>query len=132
GKLYGSITPSVIVEQIKAELPEIKINASDVIIEEGNIKYVGKYDCKAQFTKDISASFVMNIESDESHEQPELLESIIEGTEIIEDSNDEVSADEEASDEDATESVDQITETGEDADANEVSDEAEVPETDQP
>jgi large subunit ribosomal protein L9 len=78
GKLYGSITPSVIVEQIKKELPDLKINASDVIVEDGNIKYVGTYACKAQFTKDISAKFDMVIESDESHEQPELLEAILE------------------------------------------------------
>ncbi|MGA0242463.1 MAG: 50S ribosomal protein L9 [Candidatus Marinamargulisbacteria bacterium] len=78
GKLYGSITPSVIIGQIKKELPDLKINASDVIVEDGNIKYVGTYACKAQFTKDISAKFDMVIESDESHEQPELLEAIIE------------------------------------------------------
>ena len=77
GKLYGSVTPSVIVQQIKNELPEIEVNASDIIIEEGNIKFVGSYDCKAQFTKDISANFKMVIESDESDEQPELLEAIL-------------------------------------------------------
>ena len=83
GKLYGSITPSVIVnEMIRKELPEIKINASDVIIEEGNIKYVGTYECKAQFTKDIFASFSIVIESDESDEQPELLEAILEEDEV--------------------------------------------------
>lgn len=79
GKLYGSITPSVIVnDMIRKDLPELKINASDVIIEEGNIKFVGTYACKAQFTKDISSSFTIIIESDESDEQPELLEAIYE------------------------------------------------------
>jgi large subunit ribosomal protein L9 len=79
GKLYGSITPSVIVnDMIREDLPDLKINASDVIIDEGNIKFVGTYACKAQFTKDISASFTINIESDESDEQPELLEAILE------------------------------------------------------
>jgi len=84
GKLYGSITPSVIVnDMIRKDLPELKINASDVIIDEGNIKFVGTYGCKAQFTKDISASFTIIIESDESDEQPELLEAILE----VEDKN---------------------------------------------
>ena len=51
GKLYGSITPSVIVnDMIRKELPELKVNASDIIIDEGNIKFVGTYSCKAQFT----------------------------------------------------------------------------------
>ena len=77
GKLYGSVTPSVIVQQIKNELPDIDVNASDIMIEEGNIKFVGSYECKAQFTKDISAEFKMVIESDESDEQPELLEAIL-------------------------------------------------------
>ena len=84
GKLYGSITPSVIVQQIKNELPEIDVNASDIIIEEGNIKFVGSYECKAQFTKDISADFKMVIESDESDEQPELLEAILDEPEVNE------------------------------------------------
>ena len=79
GKLYGSITPSVIVnDMIRKDLPDLKINASDIIIDEGNIKFVGTYACKAQFTKDISASFSIIIESDESDEQPELLEAIFE------------------------------------------------------
>ena len=79
GKLYGSITPSVIVNQmIRKELPDVAVNASDVIIDEGNIKYVGTYQCRAQFTKDIFATFNIVIESDESDEQPELLEAIIE------------------------------------------------------
>ena len=79
GKLYGSITPSVIVNQmIRKELPDVAVNASDVIIDEGNIKYVGTYQCRAQFTKDIVAKFKIVIESDESDEQPELLEAIIE------------------------------------------------------
>lgn len=79
GKLYGSITPSVIVnDMIRKELPELKVNASDIIIDEGNIKFVGTYSCKAQFTKDIASSFTIIIESDESDEQPELLEAIFE------------------------------------------------------
>ena len=76
GKLYGSITPSIIVnDMINKELPELKISASDIIIDDGNIKFVGTYGCKAQFTKNISASFTITIESDESDEQPELLEA---------------------------------------------------------
>ncbi len=79
GKLYGSITPSIIVnDMIQKELPDLKINASDVIIDAGNIKFVGTYTCKAQFTKNISSSFTIVIESDESDEQPELLEAIFE------------------------------------------------------
>ena len=78
GKLYGSITPTIIASQIKKDLPDVSVNASDIIVEEGNIKFVGTYACKAQFTKDISASFSLVIESDETHEQPELLEAILE------------------------------------------------------
>jgi len=108
GKLYGSITPSVIVQQIKNELPEIDVNASDIIIEEGNIKFVGSYDCKAQFTKDILADFKMVIESDESDEQPELLEAILDEPEANE------SEDEEADDVDAEEAT--LSEDSENAD----------------
>jgi large subunit ribosomal protein L9 len=79
GKLYGSISPSIIVnEMIKKELPDINVGASDIIIEAGNIKFVGTYNCKAQFTKSIFADFKILIESDESDEQPELLEAIVE------------------------------------------------------
>ena len=105
GKLYGSVTPSVIVQQIKNELPDLGINASDIIIEEGNIKFVGSYECKAQFTKDISANFKMVIESDESDEQPELLEAILDDTE------------ENASEEEYDENSDEDTEQSENGDA---------------
>ena len=96
GKLYGSITPTVIVQQIKNELPEIDVNASDIIIEEGNIKFVGSYECKAQFTKDISADFKMIIESDESDEQPELLEAILDEPEANESEEADIDAEEAA------------------------------------
>ncbi|MBL6722376.1 MAG: 50S ribosomal protein L9 [Candidatus Margulisbacteria bacterium] len=90
GKLYGSITPSVIVNQmIRKELPDVAVNASDVIIDDGNIKYVGTYQCRAQFTKDIFATFTIVIESDESDEQPELLEAIIESEHLDESETDE-------------------------------------------
>mgnify|MGYP001399511444 CR=1 FL=1 len=106
GKLYGSVTPSIIVnEMIRKELPELKINASDVIIEEGNIKYVGTYECKAQFTKNIFASFSIVIESDESDEQPELLEAILEEDEL-EDLSDEENLTDEISDGDDSEETD--------------------------
>jgi large subunit ribosomal protein L9 len=119
GKLYGSVTPSVIVQQIKNELPDLGINASDIIIEEGNIKFVGSYECKAQFTKDISANFKMVIESDESDEQPELLEAIL-GEPEANSSEEEY---DENSDEDAEESengdaTDIELSTNEDADAD--------------
>ena len=77
GKLYGSITLSKIVSMIQDDLPDVTLMPSDIIIDEGNIKYAGSYSCKAQFTKNISASFTVVIEADETHEQPELLESVI-------------------------------------------------------
>ena len=111
GKLYGSITPSIIITQmIRKELPDLKINASDIIIDAGNIKFVGSYDCTAQFTKDISARFKIVIESDESDEQPELLEAILEEDEkaTIENemtSDDEDEHNESASDDDQDEPI---------------------------
>ena len=119
GKLYGSISPSIIVDQIKSELPDISINASDVIIEEGNIKFVGDYACKAQFTKNISASFTMVIESDETHEQPELLEAILDG----DDDDTPVSLDKsnEDSDVDNDSEVAELDESGNDSDVEEAS-----------
>ena len=109
GKLYGSITPSVIVnDMIHKELPDLDINASDVIIEEGNIKFVGTYECKAQFTKDIFSSFTIVIESDESDEQPELLEAILEADETSEDDvlEDNTHTDETSDDVDSDDGVD--------------------------
>ena len=103
GKLYGSITPSVIVnDMIRKELPELKVNASDIIIDEGNIKFVGTYSCKAQFTKDIASSFTIIIESDESDEQPELLEAIFEEEEkaIAQDQTEEDADSEETTEDD--------------------------------
>ena len=114
GKLYGSITPSVIVQQIKNELPEIDVNASDIIIEEGNIKFVGSYECKAQFTKDISADFKMVIESDESDEQPELLEAILDEPEANESEEADTDAEEAALSDDSDN-----TEEDAEADVNE-------------
>lgn len=78
GKLYGSITPSLIIDAIKQDLSDISINASDILIEEGQIKFVGTYQCKLQLTRDISSTFTIVVEADEADEQPELLESIIE------------------------------------------------------
>ena len=78
GKLYGSITSSTIVDKIKEEFPDIGINGSDILIEDGHIKFVGTYSCKAQFTKEIYSNFTVVIEADESDEQPELLEALME------------------------------------------------------
>ena len=131
GKLYGSVTPSVIVQQIKNELPDLGINASDIIIEEGNIKFVGSYECKAQFTKDISANFKMVIESDESDEQPELLEAILDDTEAnaAEEEYDE-NSDEDAEQSENGDATDTELSTNEDSDEDvleeEVTDEEEV------
>ena len=118
GKLYGSITPTVIVNEVKNELPELKVNASDIIIEEGNIKYVGTYNCKAQFTKDISAQFTIVIESDETHEQPELLESILAEDEL---SDEDIDEDEDAIAEDQTDEVTSETDA-EDIETDDVED----------
>lgn len=130
GKLYGSITPSVIVDTIKSDLPDVKVNASDIIIEEGNIKYVGTYACKAQFTKDISADFEIVIESDESHEQPELLEAILDEDDAIAEEITEEAAEidaDAAEDDDSVESEEIVAEVTEaDADVtDEVSEESE-------
>ena len=125
GKLYGSITPSIIVDLIKETLPEVKINASDIIIEEGNIKYVGTYACKAQFTKDISADFDIIIESDESDEQPELLEAILAEDEAVESIEDEEAAQDDAvssEDGDSTEAEETVAEaTVEESDESDAS-----------
>ena len=113
GKLYGSITPSVIVDVIKEDLPEVKINASDIIIEEGNIKYVGTYACKAQFTKDISADFDIVIESDESHEQPELLEAILDEDEVANEEETVEEGADDSEDDDSDESNEIVAEVAE-------------------
>tara|TARA_A100001015_G_C15008180_1_gene721769 strand:+ start:330 stop:1055 length:726 start_codon:yes stop_codon:yes gene_type:complete len=78
GKLYGSITPLIIANRIKEDHPDVKINGSDILIEDGQIKFVGSYVCRVQFTKDIFSNFTLVIEADESDEQPELLEAILE------------------------------------------------------
>lgn len=122
GKLYGSITASVIVAEVIKELPDIKINAGDIIVEEGNIKFVGTYTCKAQFTKDISASFTFIIESDESDEQPELLESILDEPETS--SEDEEVVNE--SDEVIETEVNEVTDVEEAVEADENQEEAEL------
>lgn len=125
GKLYGSITPSVIVnDMIRKDLPELKINASDVIIDEGNIKFVGTYGCKAQFTKDISASFTIIIESDESDEQPELLEAILE----VEDKNttDEIQTDDDTESSYANETNAPINDLSEVSESTNITDEEPV------
>jgi len=119
GKLYGSITPSVIVnDMIRKDLPDLKINASDIIIDEGNIKFVGTYACKAQFTKDISASFSIIIESDESDEQPELLEAIFEDDDNKTTAEVQTDDDTEPSDaaDETTDSVNEISEASESTD----------------
>ena len=110
GKLYGSITPSYHYTNDTKRAPRFKINASDIIIDAGNIKFVGSYDCTAQFIKDISARFKIVIESDESDEQPELLEAILEEDEkaTIENemtSDDEDEHNESASDDDQDEPI---------------------------
>ncbi len=129
GKLYGSITPSVIVnDMIRKELPDLKINASDIIIEEGNIKFVGTYDCKAQFTKDISASFTITIESDESDEQPELLEAIFEDED---DDADDLIEDENLEDETATDDENVVASSTEETDATDESENQESTEDDE-
>ena len=108
GKLYGSITATQIVSIIKGEFPDMKINASDVLIEDGSIKFSGSYKCKLQLTKSISADFTLIVESDESDEQPELLEALMDDKEST-----------------ADELVDSAEETGEDE-----SEEAATAETD--
>lgn len=125
GKLYGSITPSVIVnDMIRKDIPDLKINASDIIIDEGNIKFVGTYACKAQFTKDISASFNIIIESDESDEQPELLEAIFED----EDNNTtaEIQTDDDTEPSDADETTDTINDLSEVSESTDITDEEPV------
>ncbi len=119
GKLYGSITTATIANQIKEEIPDLNINGSDILIEEGHIKYVGTYTCKVQFTKDIFSSFTMIIEADESDEQPELLEAILDGEEAdISELEDETSEDIDSDESEDTTSVDA-------SDAEAVSDESE-------
>ncbi len=127
GKLYGSVTASVIVTEVIKELPDIKINAGDIIVEEGNIKFVGTYTCKAQFTKDIFATFTFIIESDESDEQPELLEAILDEPEETN------NVSEEESDEDINDSeeiieteVNEVTDVEEAVEAEDNQEEAEV------
>ena len=125
GKLYGSITPSVIVnDMIRKDLPDLKINSSDIIIDEGNIKFVGTYACKAQFTKDISASFSIIIESDESDEQPELLEAIFED----EDNNTtaEIQTDDDTEPSDADETTDTVNDLSEVSEITDITDEEPV------
>tara|TARA_Y100001935_G_C17310362_1_gene515528 strand:+ start:3286 stop:3948 length:663 start_codon:yes stop_codon:yes gene_type:complete len=125
GKLYGSITPSVIVnDMIRKDIPDLKINASDIIIDEGNIKFVGTYACKAQFTKDISASFSIIIESDESDEQPELLEAIFED----EDNNTtaEIQTDDDTEPSDADETTDTVNDLSEVSAITDITDEKPV------
>lgn len=125
GKLYGSITPSVIVnDMIRKDLPDLKINASDIIIDEGNIKFVGTYACKAQFTKDISASFSIIIESDESDEQPELLEAIFED----DDNNTtaEIQTDDDTEPSDADETTDTVNDLSEVSESTDITDEEPV------
>ena len=109
GKLYGSITPTTIIAEIKKDLPEISVNASDILIEDGNIKYVGSYKCKAQFTKEIASDFTFVIESDESDEQPELLEAILEEDEKV---DEEERAAQEAAYEEAAKRLEEAAEGG--------------------
>ena len=109
GKLYGSITATQIVSIIKDEFPEMKINASDVLIEDGSIKFSGSYKCKLQLTKSIAADFILVVESDESDEQPELLEPLVDDQEAT-----------------ADEPVDSPVETGQES-----SDDASIIETDE-
>ena len=118
GKLYGSITTATIANQIKEEIPDLNINGSDILIEEGHIKYVGTYTCKVQFTKDIFSSFTMIIEADESDEQPELLEAILEGEEA------DISESEQAEDVNASDESEVATSVDA-SDAEAVSDESE-------
>ena len=138
GKLYGSVTASVIVAEILKELTDIKMNGGDVIVEEGNIKYVGTYNCKAQFTKDISASFQFIVESDESDEQPELLEAILDEPEAKEASTttDDVESDSEIneisegeSDQESEEAID--TETNELSEDNQIENNSDASETEE-
>jgi large subunit ribosomal protein L9 len=77
GKLYGSVSPTAISNQIISVNPDLIVNPSDIIIDAGTIKFVGTYACRAQFTKDISAKFTVVVESDSTDEEPELLESVI-------------------------------------------------------
>lgn len=131
GKLYGSVTASVIVAEILKELTDIKMNGGDVIVEEGNIKYVGTYNCKAQFTKDISASFQFIVESDESDEQPELLEAILDEPEAKEaaTTSDDVEGDSETNELSEGETLDESDQESEEAidtETNELSEDNQI------
>ena len=68
GKLYGSIGPSVVAQELVRHVPEADgiLRNNQVRIPGGNVKNVGDFDVAVSLTKDIRAEIVLSVLADDS------------------------------------------------------------------